>query len=336
MTRVVALGGGHGTAVTLRAARRYADEVTAIVSVADDGGSTGRLRKQLDVVALGDLRKCLVALAADGSVLARAFEHRFSEGDLAGHPLGNVLLAGMVEAAGGLVAGVDESARLLQAVGRVLPATVERVVLKAVGDLGEVNGQVAVSAAGRIDRVSLVPEGCEPPDEALAAIAAADQIVIGPGSLFTSVLAAAAVAGIAKAIEAASAQRVYVCNLRPQLPETEGYGVVEHLLALERHGVTVDAVLWDPSAGMRRSGADPGAAPRAAGASSPRAPGVPRVAMVERELAGRNGLVHNPEKLAVALADLLASGREHGGQSHDDLGRQRGAGRPTSSEERGV
>lgn len=288
MSRVVALGGGHGTAVTLRAARRYASEVTAIVSVADDGGSTGRLREQLDVVALGDLRKCLVALAAEGSVLASAFEHRFSDGDLAGHAVGNVVLAGMVEAAGGLVAGVDETAALLGAVGRVLPATVERVVLKAVADAGEVNGQVAVSQAGRIERVSLVPEGCAPPAEALQAIAEADQIVIGPGSLYTSVLAAAAVEGIAQAVSAAQAQRVYVCNLRPQPPETSGYAVADHLAALGRHGVDVDVVLFDPGSGMDLGD-----------------PGIPALS---RPLAGPNGLVHDPVRLAAALSDLLASG----------------------------
>lgn len=287
MSRVVALGGGHGTAVTLRAARRYASDVTAIVSVADDGGSSGRLRAQLDVVALGDLRKCLVALAGDRSVLAKAFEHRFSEGDLAGHALGNVVLAGMVEAAGGLVAGIDETAALLEAVGRVLPATTEKVVLKAIGGGGEVNGQVAVSRAGRIEHVSLVPEGAVPPHEALDAIARADQIVIGPGSLYTSVLAAAAAEGVAQAIAASRALRVYVCNLRPQLPETEGYSVAEHVAALRRHGVVVDAVLWDPATGM--------------------ALGDPDVRLVGRPLAGRNGLVHDPEKLAAALSDLLAS-----------------------------
>ncbi len=108
---VVALGGGHGTAVTLRAARRYAGRVTAVVSVADDGGSSGRLRKLLNVVALGDLRMCLVALAAEHSALARAFEHRFEEGELAGHALGNLILAGLVEATGDLVTGVQEAAR---------------------------------------------------------------------------------------------------------------------------------------------------------------------------------------------------------------------------------
>ena len=287
MTRVVALGGGHGTAATLRAARLYADEITAIVSVADDGGSTGRLREQLDVVALGDLRKCLVALAADGSVLASAFEHRFAEGDLAGHAVGNVVLAGMLEAAGGLVAGIEETASLLGAAGRVLPATAERVVLKAVGSGGEVNGQVAVSSTGRVERVSLVPEDCVPPSEAIEAIEAADQIVIGPGSLYTSVLAAAAVRGIARAISGARGQRVYVCNLRPQIPETEGYSVADHVTALERHGVGVDVVLWDPSTGM-----DVGDA------------GTP---IAQRPLANPGRPVHDAARLAAALSDLLGS-----------------------------
>lgn len=299
MSRVVAVGGGHGTAVALQAARCYASEITAIVSVADDGGSTGRLRRQLDVVALGDLRKCLVALAAGDSVLARAFEHRFSEGDLTGHVLGNVMLAGMVEAAGGLVAGIDEAATLLQAVGRVLPATTEKVVLKATRDGVEVNGQVAVSRAGRIERVSLVPEGCEPPDEALDALASADQIVLGPGSLYTSVLAACAVAGIARAIAASGGQCVYVCNLRPQLPETEGYGVAEHVAALRRHGVDVDTVLWDPSSGMSLGHA--GARDLAV------------TTVLQRDLAGKDGLAHDPVKLAAALSDLLASVPEERG-----------------------
>ena len=289
MTRVVALGGGHGTAVTLRAARCYADEITAIVSVADDGGSTGRLREQLGVVALGDLRKCLVALADEGTVLARAFEHRFADGDLAGHAVGNVVLAGMLEVAGGLVAGIEETAALLGAAGRVLPATAERVVLKAVGSGGEVNGQVAVSNTGRVERVSLVPEDCVPPREAIEAIEAADQIVIGPGSLYTSVLAAAAVRGIARAISNARGQRVYVCNLRPQIPETEGYRVADHVAALERHGVDVDVVLWDPSTEM-----DVGE------------PGAPVVA---RPLASPGRLVHDTGRLAAALSDLLGSGR---------------------------
>jgi uncharacterized cofD-like protein len=287
MTRpsVVALGGGHGTAVTLRAARRYAGELTAIVSVADDGGSSGRLRELLDVVALGDLRKCLVALAAPGSLLARSFEWRFEVGELAGHALGNLILAGLVDAAGDLVTGVDEAASLLEAAGRVLPATTERVVLKADAALGEVAGQVAISEAGLIERVSLVPGDVSPPDEALAALERADQILIGPGSLFTSVLAAVAVPGIAEAMARAKGRRIYICNLRPQIPETEGFDVGAHLAALSLHGVTVDVVVCDSTAGMALGQVD--------------------TDVVDRPLAGANGLVHDPARLAVVLEDLL-------------------------------
>jgi len=284
--RVVAVGGGHGTAVTLRAVRRYTTSVTAVVSVADDGGSSGRLRELLDVVALGDMRKCLVALAEDSSVLARAFEHRFIDGELAGHALGNLVLAGLVEATGDLVAGVDAAAQLLGAVGRVLPATSETVVLKAEAGGGEVAGQVAVAAAGRIHRVSLVPGDPTAPPEAVAALDDADQVVIGPGSLYTSLLAAVAVPGITRALANTGAQKVLVCNLRPQVPETEGYDVAAHVVALRQHGVEVDVVLVDTRCGL---------------ALGPVGPPV-----VDRPLAGPNGLVHDPARLAGALADLLA------------------------------
>ena len=283
---VVALGGGHGTAVTLQAARQFAGTLTGVVSVADDGGSSGRLRELLNVVALGDMRKCLVALAAEDSALALAFEHRFEDGELAGHALGNLILAGLVEATGDLVAGVRSAADLLGAQGDVLPATSERVVLKAEAADGEVAGQVAVSRAGNIERVSLVPGDAQPPRLAVERILAADQIVIGPGSLFTSVLAAAAVGGIAEAVARTAAQRVYVCNLRPQLPETAGFDVAAHVAALARHDVPIDVVLCDRSQGM--------------------ALGEVGVRVVDAPLTGSNVLVHSPARLAQALAGLLA------------------------------
>lgn len=300
---VVALGGGHGTAVTLRAARRYAGALTAVVSVADDGGSSGRLREILNVVALGDLRKCLVALAGEDSsptdsvhptdsarsadaALALAFEHRFDEGELAGHALGNLILAGLIEATGDLVSGVRAAAELLGAVGDVLPATVERVTLKAESDGGQVAGQVAVSRSANIRTVSIVPRDAGPPPLAIDRILAADQIVIGPGSLFTSVLAAAAVEGIADAVSRSRGQRVYVCNLRPQQPETAGFDVAAHLDALSRHNVTVDVVVCDTSQGM--------------------ALGDLGISALDIPLTGGNALVHSPIRLAHALASLLA------------------------------
>jgi uncharacterized cofD-like protein len=282
----VALGGGHGTAVTLQAARRYAGILTGVVSVADDGGSSGRLRELLNIVALGDIRKCLVALAAEDSALAVAFEHRFEDGELAGHALGNLILAGLVDATGDLVTGVRAAADLLGAFGDVLPATSEKVVLKAESTNGSVAGQVAVMGTAGIQTVELVPGDAQPPALAVQRIREADQIVIGPGSLFTSVLAASAVRGIADAVQRASGQRVYVCNLRPQQPETSGFDVAAHVEALARHGVAIDIVLCDSSHGVPV--------------------GHPGVQVVDVPLTGSNVLVHSPARLAEALSGLLA------------------------------
>jgi len=283
---VVAIGGGHGTAVTLKAARRYAGTLTGVVSVADDGGSSGRLRELLNVVALGDIRKCLVALAAEDSALALAFERRFGEGELAGHVLGNLILTGLIDATGDLVLGVREAAQLLGAHGDVLPATTEPVVLKAESALGTVAGQVAVMGTGDIRTVSLVPGDAHPPPLAVERIAEADQVVIGPGSLYTSVLAAVAVKGIAEAVASSKAQVVYVCNLRPQVPETAGYDLAAHVEALNRHNVAVDVVLCDSIQGMGI--------------------GATEITVRDLPLTGENALVHSPAKLAQALAGLLA------------------------------
>ena len=282
--RVVAIGGGHGLANTLRALRHYAGDITAVVSVADDGGSSGRLREALGIPAPGDLRKCLVALGQPDSLWARAFEHRFVGGELEGHAMGNLVIAGLAAASGDFVQGLDEAGRLLQAEGRVLPATTTPVVLRAEVAHGEIEGQVAVSAAGRIAHVSLVPPDAEPPPDVLHALKVADQIVIGPGSLFTSVLAALAVPGISQALAETSAQKVYVCNLRPQLPETAGYDVAAHVEALVAHGVDPDVVLYDADALPT---------------------GIFDQRSVAADLADPNGFGHEPGRLATALSHLL-------------------------------
>jgi uncharacterized cofD-like protein len=283
---VVAIGGGHGTAVTLKAARRYAGQLTGVVSVADDGGSSGRLRELLNVVALGDIRKCLVALAEPDSALAAAFERRYDEGELAGHALGNLILLGLIDATGDLVQGVREAGLLLGAQGEVFPATSEPVVLKAESAQGTVAGQVAVMGTEGLSSVSLVPDDARPPPLAVERILGADQIVIGPGSLFTSVLAAVSVQGIAEAVASGHAQVVYVCNLRPQVPETQDFDVAAHVAALARHNVTVDVVVCDTIQGM--------------------AIGTTDVPVRDVPLTGENRLVHSPAKLAQALAGLLA------------------------------
>ena len=282
--RVVAVGGGHGLANTLRAARRYAAAVTAVVSVADDGGSSGRLRQALGTVAPGDLRKCLVALGREDTVWARAFEHRFAGGELDGHALGNLVITGLIESTGDLIEALDEAGRLLATDGRVLPATLGPVVLYADTAGGAVQGQVAVSAASHIAHVSIVPPDAGVPEAVVKAIAAADQVVLGPGSLFTSVLAAAVVPGIRDAIEGSSALKVYVCNLRPQLPETGGYDVAAHVAALGRHGVVVDVVLCD---------------------TDHMELGTCAARVVSRDLAAAGGRAHDPVRLAAALADLV-------------------------------
>ncbi|HEX3842638.1 MAG TPA: gluconeogenesis factor YvcK family protein [Acidimicrobiales bacterium] len=282
--RVVALGGGHGLAATLRSVRTFTDRITAVVSVADDGGSSGRLRDLLHILPPGDLRKCLVALAEPGSLLASAFAHRFNEGELSGHSLGNLILARLMDAAGDPIRGLDEAARLLGVRGRVLPATTELVVLKAEVEGGSVSGQVAVMGTDRIRQVSLVPDDAVAPEPVLEAIHSADLIVLGPGSLFTSVLAAIAVPGIAEAIRDSRGRTVYVCNLRPQIPETAGFDVGMHVTALVAHGVAADVAVYDPR-GL--------------------ALGAPVIPVIEASLCRPNGLAHDPTKLANVLSDLL-------------------------------
>ena len=286
MTRVVALGGGHGLAATLAAVRRYADDVSAVVSVADDGGSSGRLRDAFGIPPPGDLRKCLVALARPDSLWTAAFEHRFGAGELEGHAFGNLVIAGLADATGDFAVALAEAGRLVGAVGRVLPATSEPVVLKAVTGDGQesVSGQVAIANAGRIAGVSLVPADAAPPPAVLDALARADQVVIGPGSLFTSVLAVVAVPAIRDALVTTPGRKVYVCNLREQRPETSGYDVAAHVDALRAHGLEVDVVL-------HQHGALP--------------VGRTAVPCVGRQVAREGTAVHDPELLAAALEELV-------------------------------
>jgi uncharacterized cofD-like protein len=296
--RVVALGGGHGLAAALRAARRYAGELTAVVSVADDGGSSGRLRRDLDVLPPGDLRTCLVALAAPDNLWARAFDHRFTAGELAGHPLGNLILAGLDKTLDDPVAAIDEAARLLGTTARVRPATAEPVVLKAEVDGGSVEGQVAVMTADqRIRRVELVPRDAPAHPDALDALARADQVILAPGSLYTSLLPVLCVLGIAEAVTTTPGVVVQVCNLRPQPPETTGLDAADHLRAVLDHGARVDVFLSE------RGGALPVDEDRIRGWA---------VHPVAGAVAGRSGLVHDPAKLASALADLLESRPDQG------------------------
>ena len=295
---VVALGGGHGLATALRAVRRYAGSITAVVSVADDGGSSGRLRRDLGVPPPGDIRRCLVALAGSDRVWSDVFEHRFRGGELEGHALGNLVLVGLAETLGSFPAALDEAGRLLGSVGRVLPATVEPVVLKAELADTQVEGQVAVANSSGIRRVELVPADAVATPAAVDAILTADQVVYAPGSLYTSVLPVLCVGELRAAVAATGARVVQVANLRPQVPETAGLDAGDHLQAVLGHGARVDAFLYDlaPAGSERPPGAlyaDP---------DRIRALGVEPVAA---PVARDDGLAHDPRQLAKALCALL-------------------------------
>ncbi|HWD23979.1 MAG TPA: uridine diphosphate-N-acetylglucosamine-binding protein YvcK [Acidimicrobiales bacterium] len=242
---VVAIGGGHGLARTLGAARRYAKSITAVVSVADDGGSSGRLRRDLAIPAPGDIRRALLALLPSPSRLGDALGYRFDRGELRGHALGNLLLAALAAECGSFVSAVEEACRILGTVGEVLPAAAVPVTLFAQAAGHRVAGQVAVMGERDITCVTLEPPDASAPDAVLDAIAAADQILVGPGSLYTSILAALAPVGIMKAIETSGARTIYLANLKEQVPETAGYDIGRHLLALRAHGFIPDAVLVD-------------------------------------------------------------------------------------------
>jgi uncharacterized cofD-like protein len=284
------LGGGHGLSVALKAIREYAGEITAVVSVADDGGSSGRLRRDLDVPAPGDLRKCLVALSDPESTWARAFEHRFRSGELADHALGNIILVGLAESLGDLPDALDVAGQLLGAAGRVLPATTDPVALTAHVGNEEVVGQVAIAEAGERDRirdVRLAPPDAPACTAALDAIARADQVVLAPGSLFTSIVAVLCVAEIRAAVKKTSAQVVQIANLETE-NETTGLDGTDHLAVVRAHEGRVDSFLYDPNHGL----AVDEAVVAAMGA-------VPRAAPI----ATNDG--HDPAQLARALAALL-------------------------------
>ncbi|HSK26958.1 MAG TPA: uridine diphosphate-N-acetylglucosamine-binding protein YvcK [Jiangellales bacterium] len=311
--RVVALGGGHGLAASLTALRRVSGRLTAVVTVADDGGSSGRLRRELDVLPPGDLRMALAALCGDddwGRTWARVLQHRFaSEGELHNHAVGNLLIVALWELLGGHVEGLDWVARLLGAQGRVLPMSSEPLELHGlVAGLDPehpyatttVVGQHALArAGGRVVAVSLSP--ADPPacPEAVAAIGDAEWVVLGPGSWFTSVIPHLLVPDLRRAVVESPGRRLVTLNLTAQRGETEGFGPETHLEVLGAHApdLQVDVVLADrssvaDSALLRRAAHDLGAE------------------LVLADLAMADGTPrHDPGLLARAYADVLERGR---------------------------
>jgi uncharacterized cofD-like protein len=302
---IVAVGGGHGLAVSLRSLRPHAGTLTAVVSTADDGGSTGKLRASWDVPAPGDVRRCLSALGDDSSVWARLLERRFDAGELEGHAVGNLLLLALTEELGSLQHACDELGHLCGLSPeriRVVPVTDDPVVLCGTAGGRRVEGQVAVASTAGVSEVWVEPAGTCVSPLAAAAVLAADLVVLGPGSVYTSVLAAAVVGDLRRAIDASEAQVVYVANLRSEDAEARGYDVAAYVAALCRHGIEPDVVLaQDPARGGLPLG-DLDAVATQDGTGR-------RVEVVTAELARPHRLSHDPAKLGPALLGLLGRAR---------------------------
>jgi len=240
--KIVAIGGGHGLSVLLRGLKRHTSNVTAIVTVADDGGSSGRLRRELGVLPPGDFRNCIAALADNEALTTQLFQYRFGDGNgLDGHSFGNLFITAMAEVTGSFERAILESGRVLAIQGRVLPSTLRDVTLMAdlraeSAGVSRVSGESNITEAnGVIKRVYLEPDDIPAYPEVVRALLEADLIVAGPGSLYTSVLPNLLVPDVARAVATSRALKVYVCNVATQRGETEGYSAGEHVAALEAH-----------------------------------------------------------------------------------------------------
>lgn len=306
---VVALGGGHGLAASLSALRRVARELTAVVTVADNGGSSGRLRTEFGALPPGDLRMALAALCGDddwGQTWARVLQHRFrSDGEMHDHAVGNLLIVALWELLGGHVEGLDWVGRLLGAEGRVLPMAVTPIDIAAdvVGLVpGEpdratrVRGQIEVaSTTGHVEEVHLEPNDPPACPEALTAIQAADWVVLGPGSWFTSVLPHLLVPELRRALVRTPARRIVTLNLEPQTGETDGFTPEQHLEVLAEHApdlrldvVLADLRMLDDEHGLRA------------------AAGLLGAELVLADVAADDGTPrHDPDKLADAYAGIM-------------------------------
>ena len=303
--RIVAIGGGTGLSALLRGLKKHTSNLTAIVTVADDGGSSGVLRAQLGVPAVGDIRNCIVALADAEPLMGRLLQYRFP-GDpadsLGGHAVGNLLIAAMTAVEGGdFEEAVRQVNRVLAVRGQVVPVSPTPLVLHArLRDGAEVHGQSLIAKATGIETVWLTPHDVRAADDALRAIAEAELIVIGPGSLFTSILPSLLLPEIRDALMAAPGLRVYACNVATQQGETDGFDLAEHVEALERHSAAgiVDVVLANNQFAAR--------APRAWGAQAvrlrwpPIGGSTPRL-VLDDVVDPDNAHHHDPARLAAAL-----------------------------------
>lgn len=311
--RIVALGGGTGLPAVLRGLKHFTSNLTAIVTVADDGGSSGRLRGDLGMLPPGDMRNCMVALADTEPLMEQLFQYRFSSGELAGHSFGNLFLAAMEQVVGDFVTALRESSRVLAVRGTVLPATLDQVVLRArLSDGRIVQGESSIGHAPLpIVEVWMDPSDATPLAETVEAIMGSDMIVLGPGSLYTSVLPNLLVTPIAQAIRRSPALKVYVANVMTQPGETDHFSVEDHVKALGRHvgeGL-IDIVLVnnqlvpvDSLLRYQKEGAEP--------VVSPTNERIEMAQVVSEPLLSIDTVIrHDPDKLARALLRILVKMR---------------------------
>jgi len=315
--KIVAIGGGHGLSHLLLGLKEYTANLTAIVTVADSGGSSGRLRQEFNIVAPGDIRNCLVALADTPDLMGELFQYRFEEGyGLKGHNFGNLFLTAMVQITkGDFKKAVEESSKVLAIRGKVIPSTVHNVHLVAdYMDGSTTKGEAKIpQGSSPIRRLYLTPEDAIPTDDALSAIAQADIIVMGPGSLYTSILPNLIIKGVSEAVAASTAYKIYVCNVMTQTGETDGFSASDHVRVLLEHTnpklanacIINDAVVSNEEALMRYR--KESAYPVAADAERIKAMGLKVVACDLLSVA--DYVRHDSKKLTQALIKLIETQR---------------------------
>jgi uncharacterized cofD-like protein len=315
--RIVSIGGGTGLSALLHGLKHATTpvDITAVVTVTDDGGSSGRLRRDFDVLPPGDIRNCLVALSEDEALLSRLFQYRFQAGTgLKGHSFGNLFLTALAHITGDFALAVKQSSEVLKIRGHIFPSTSSNVELEAVLEDGSlVYGETKISRSRRhISTIRLRPRGCKPLPETLDAIAAADLITLGPGSLFTSVIPNLLVQGIPEAIRASRATKAYLVNLMWQPGETTRFRASDHLRAIHQHagGKLIDVAVVNSAAirpAARRRYAREQAEPVENDLANIRAMGVQ---VVQAELVQQSEVVrHDPRKAAIVAMRLARASR---------------------------
>ena len=308
---VTVVGGGHGLSVLLRGIKAATSNVTAVVTVADDGGSSGRLREEFGIIPPGDLRNCLVALADTEPLMEKLFQYRFKgQSELAGHSFGNLFIAAMNEVTGDMEQALQESSKVLAVKGQVLPASKDHVRLDAIMEDGTVvEGESQIPEVHkRIQRVRLFPEHVQPVQSALEALTSADAIILGPGSLYTSIMPNLLVDGVAEAIRKSKAIKIYICNVMSQPGETDGYTASMHAKAIIDHGGKgiIDYMLVNDSPispAMQEYYAAKGAFPVEVDEEAINALGV---GFVKADIINEQELIrHDPDKLSKAVMNMV-------------------------------